>query len=71
MNGVAASNLDAVELESVCSYCHGTGGPEYKGDPYKCPNCEGAGFVPTEFGKKVRALMEHNFRPMLRDAQED
>lgn len=30
-----------------------------------------AGFVPTQFGKKILALIQHNFEPTLREANED
>jgi DnaJ-class molecular chaperone len=68
---ISSTKLEEIELETVCLCCHGTGGPEYKGDSYRCKNCDGAGYVPTEFGKKVLAVVQHNFKPMLQDATDD
>jgi Tryptophan RNA-binding attenuator protein inhibitory protein len=49
------------ELESVCPYCEGIGGkaPMYEDGWDVCWNCMGAGYVPTEFGKRVIALIRH------------
>jgi DnaJ-class molecular chaperone len=55
-------------LEVVCSDCDGEGGfsdnPPH--DFTVCSECNGAGYVPTDAGKKVLALMRHNFKPMAR-----
>lgn len=55
------------ELETVCLFCEGTG----RGHVCRCRDCNGAGYVPTEAGRKILALMQHNFRPMLDDARDD
>jgi hypothetical protein len=57
-------------LEVPCGKCGGSGRYD-EGDHVRrrCPWCEGAGFEPTEFGERILALMRHNFRPMLQDAQ--
>jgi DnaJ-class molecular chaperone len=53
-------------LEVICPDCNGEGGfsdnPPH--DFTRCFECDGAGYVPTEAGKKVLALMRHNFGPM-------
>jgi hypothetical protein len=68
MNGIETeSQSDEIPcLELVCPDCGGEGGfsenPPH--DFTTCLECEGAGYVPTEAGKKVLALMQHNFRPL-------
>jgi hypothetical protein len=60
-------------LETKCPECDGSGG-EYAYDEEKwwpCHHCRGAGNVPTPDGERVLALMRHNFRWMLKDAQGD
>ncbi|HWE95886.1 MAG TPA: hypothetical protein VG269_18125 [Tepidisphaeraceae bacterium] len=64
------SNM-AVELESACERCHGDGG--WGGEEecrawHWCGKCGGAGYEPTEFGRKVLSLMRHHFKPMLETA---
>lgn len=56
-----------LKLEDVCHWCSGRGrfGCE------ACGLCDGSGYVPTEFGEKVLALMRHNFKPMLEDLLDD
>ncbi len=59
---------DNLALEIICKFCRGRGGPE-DGDPLlRCTRCDGRGFVPTEIGERVLALVQHNFKPMLREA---
>jgi DnaJ-class molecular chaperone len=58
-------------LEIVCPICTGTGGNKGRYDRWRCHNCNGAGYVPTEFGKMVLALMRHNFYSMLQDTTAD
>ena len=60
-------------LETPCPSCRGRG--EYWSDDCDsrrgCETCGGAGFVPTDLGERILALMRHNFRPMLEDLQSD
>lgn len=62
-----------IELECECHVCNGAGGwtREETGDWRDCGVCKGSGYLVTAFGEKVLALMRHNFRPMLQDAQSD
>jgi hypothetical protein len=41
----------------------------YEPEWENCPVCDGAGYVPTEFGKRVLDLMRHNFRPLFERMQ--
>jgi hypothetical protein len=43
------------ELEIVCPACDGTGGYA-RG----CNDCNGSGFVHTDFGKRVLEFLDHN-----------
>ncbi|WP_149111090.1 hypothetical protein [Limnoglobus roseus] len=53
------------ELERPCETCRGQrGSDDCYSRRYMCPECDGAGFVPTEFGVKILQSMRHNFRPM-------
>jgi hypothetical protein len=65
------SNLETEELEIPCKACGGEGGHYTEHPRYWrwCGLCNGAGFVPTEFGTKVLALMQHNFRPLFERMQ--
>jgi DnaJ-class molecular chaperone len=60
-------------LEIECDYCHGEGGyrSEYPEGWHRCRICNGAGYITTEFGEKVLALMRHNFKPMLQDVTDE
>jgi hypothetical protein len=50
-------------LEIHCEECDGTGGEWWNnGKACYCRKCNGAGYVPTEAGKRVIALMRHNLR---------
>jgi DnaJ-class molecular chaperone len=42
-------------LECECERCGGTG----RGVDDECPFCEGAGYIPTEAGRKVLDLVRH------------
>jgi Tryptophan RNA-binding attenuator protein inhibitory protein len=53
------------DLETLCPECEGTRGSRYLGEFTECLECEGAGYIPTESGKKIVTLLRHNFRPML------
>ena len=57
-------------LEDKCPYCYGKGESIQEGSGRRllCEMCNGSGYVPTEFGERVLALMRHNFKPMLEDA---
>lgn len=61
------------DLEKRCDVCGGRGGSREcdhcRWDP--CGSCNGSGYKPTDFGKKVLDLMRHNFRPMLKDVMGD
>jgi hypothetical protein len=50
------------ELEVVCKECRGEGGSKWAGEWSECSFCDGAGYIPTEFGQKVLALVRHNLR---------
>lgn len=52
-------------LEVPCKHCRGTGAISDGGVTEPCTACDGAGHVPTAMGKRVLALMRHNFQPML------
>jgi DnaJ-class molecular chaperone len=62
------NQLSSVDLESLCERCNGEGETERRTGFEICPDCNGAGFVPTPAGEKIIDLMRHNFRPMLRNA---
>ena len=40
------------ELETVCEHCRGKWSD--------CHRCGGSGYIPTEFGERVLALLRHN-----------
>jgi DnaJ-class molecular chaperone len=58
-------------LEEPCQKCEGSGLFTECRRQRRCDWCQGAGFIPTEFGERVLDLMRHNFRPMLQDATND
>ncbi len=69
---MTADRVDTIPvLEVPCDECHGE--RRYRvsvGNGWSnCGKCNGAGYVATEFGERVIALMWHNFRPMLDAAQ--
>lgn len=65
-------NKDRIpELETVCPDCKGARGEPERGRWYPCHTCRGAGYLPTEFGKIILSLVQHNFKPMLHDAADD
>jgi DnaJ-class molecular chaperone len=57
-------------LEVPCDSCDGNGRRRKEGEWVRCSMCNGAGYIPTETGEKVLALMRHNFGPMLQDTTE-
>ena len=63
-----AAALVLPELETSCRLCEGAGRVHEEGRYRRCGCCNGAGYEPTEFGKKVLAMMRHNFRSMREDA---
>ena len=52
-------------LETTCTRCEGTGGETERGVWQNCYECNGSGYVPTELGQKIVALMRHNIKPTL------
>jgi hypothetical protein len=48
------------DLETVCGRCQGRSGHKESGEWIDCHFCAGAGFIPTDFGAKVIALLKHN-----------
>lgn len=56
-------------LETKCPDRRGVGGDEEAGQWFWCPECRGAGYIPTPFGERILALMRHNFRPMYEEVQ--
>ena len=57
-------------LEEACERCNSRGWYVQDGERDSCDVCEGAGFVPTEFGEKILALMRHNIRHSLAASHE-
>lgn len=55
------SKLHFGALEEECQACEGSGVLEDGDGLSRCTCCNGAGFVPTAFGERVIALVEHNF----------
>jgi DnaJ-class molecular chaperone len=62
-----------IVLEQLCNICKGHGKHHECGHPNlsRCYACDGSGYIPTEFGEKVLALMRHNFKTMLQDVAGD
>lgn len=63
--------ISELSLETLCLSCNGRGGETERGRWCPCYDCEGAGYLPTEYGEKVLALMRHNFKTILRKAADD
>jgi Tryptophan RNA-binding attenuator protein inhibitory protein len=61
--------LHLPELEQECRACMGSGVCVCDQGRVRCRQCDGAGFLPTEAGERVLALMRHNFGPLLQDAR--
>jgi len=49
------------ELEVLCPKCKGTGGETYQDGRDWCYDCNGAGYIPTAFGRAVLDLIRRNF----------
>lgn len=58
-------------LEEACDECEGAGVYEERGRVLECPRCKGAGTRPTDAGRKILALVNHNFRAMLASTSRD
>lgn len=63
---MAESEEKNLELETVCPDCHGKGGWTEMGEFFPCSECHGSGYVPTDQGKAIIALMDHQFTWMLK-----
>ena len=62
------------DLEVSCPFCRGVSqrdSARFSEGTARCRKCGGAGYVPTEVGKRILSLMKHNLWSMLKDAQED
>lgn len=64
-------NSESQILETPCRDCNGCGNVTECGRNYRCDSCDGAGFVPTQAGARILALMRHNFKPIQKDLHED
>jgi DnaJ-class molecular chaperone len=69
MENTSRSETDSIpDFERRCEACRGDGSYRGRDGRVRCGICNGSGWVPTEWGEKVLALMRHNFRPLLEDA---
>jgi hypothetical protein len=66
--GDAAAELP--ELETPCVPCQSRGWMLHAGKKHWCATCDGAGYVPTAFGRKVLNLIRHNWRQLSEDMNE-
>jgi hypothetical protein len=57
----SANEQKLPDMETLCQECEGEGGHTEGGDWVRCYNCRGAGFLPTDFGRRVLALVGHHF----------
>jgi RecJ-like exonuclease len=55
---------DPPEAEVVCSFCKGE---KTIGFNHPCSCCDGTGYVPTELGLKIMAMVCRNIGKMLQD----
>jgi len=55
-------------LEMVCPRCDGDGRSIECADD-ECALCDGAGFIPTLFGRQILNLMRHNSRSLVKMAE--
>jgi hypothetical protein len=51
-------------LEILCTECNGKGGSREVDRWFDCLECEGAGYVPTEAGEAIIALVRHNMKTL-------
>ncbi|MBV9657134.1 MAG: hypothetical protein JO295_03385 [Verrucomicrobia bacterium] len=53
-------------LEHCCQDCGGKGGRAamYADEWEVCPACLGAGYIPTDFGRSIVALIRHQERSL-------
>lgn len=49
-------------LEVVCDRCRGEGGYQEYSGWVDCCYCGGAGYIPTDAGEKILALIRHNIK---------
>jgi hypothetical protein len=50
-------------LEIECDECHGDGNEHWhNGSLAYCQKCKGAGYIPTDSGRLILALVSHNIR---------
>jgi DnaJ-class molecular chaperone len=57
-------------LEQLCYHCDGLGlYDDGSGARDRCTACGGSGYIATESGERILALMRHNLKPMLQDAK--
>lgn len=58
-------------LETLCPDCEGSGCEDELRVQYDCPECKGAGYIPTKAGKRILALMSHNFSRIERNTRHE
>lgn len=73
MEAMADTNKTLPLLEIVCDNCNGKGGwvddrPNGVG-MWHCSECHGAGYLPTEAGKAIYAMISHNFRRIMHETE--
>lgn len=66
MEGQRAATVE--RLETPCPICEGSAGHAEQGEWVSCGYCSGAGYLPTEDGKRVLDLIRHNLPLMLSEA---
>lgn len=66
----ASNSKEELVLESKCPICEGAGGHEERRQWQSCYFCDGAGYLPTESGKRILDLVRHNFAILHRNAVE-
>jgi DnaJ-class molecular chaperone len=49
-----------LELEKKCPICEGRGGADTYRGRWECEICNGSGFIPTEQGERILALVSHH-----------
>jgi DnaJ-class molecular chaperone len=52
------------EVEVMCPSCRG----EQQSKSFPCQNCDGTGFIRTELGRKIMAMVLRNLGQTFRDA---